>query len=133
MRYSQAKEILKQLKALDDSRKNWEGMKDIYDQYDFPSSGISPWYNVFTAQVQKWDMESIKVGEKTGLYFSNKKSKVSAWTGKQLGKIVNLSYFNGSGFAPCKKVSITFTFKGMVFRGICAYENMECFTAKRIK
>jgi hypothetical protein len=136
MPYSIAKTILKQLKALVNSQYNHDQVKTIYDQYDWTQyktkNDFSPLYNQFTAHFQKWKIQIMKVGEKDGLYYDQKSKKVITWTGKPIGKIESLSFYESGGFAPCKRVSITFKYRNMKFRGICSYKSMECFTFKRI-
>ncbi len=114
MTFTEAKTILKGVK----NANSYDEMRDIYAQYNFPSDGISPWYNKFTSHKQKWDIEDMKVGEKTGLYFS--KGQVSTWTGKKIGKIKSLSYYTSYGFAVSERVYIVFEYKGMRFHGICS-------------
>lgn len=136
MPYSIAKSMLNQLKTLVANPYNHEELKAIYDQYDWTQyqakNEFSPLCNQFTAQFQKWKIQIMKVGEKDGLYFDQKSKKVTTWTGKPIGRIENLSFYESGGFAPSKRVSITFRFNNMRFRGICSYSSMECFTFKRI-
>lgn len=148
IKYSAAKWILQKLYALP-SDTDWAVIKAIYKEaaqkfgITEPNAGkpvFSPWYNRFTSQLQTHRLKSAPIGYRDVLYFdryhksppNRQHPQVTTWDGKPIGEVTSLAFFQSKGFAPCKRVSITFRYRGMTFRGICSYENMQCFNVKRV-
>lgn len=135
MPYSVAKEIIKQTNVLPKDHSH-DDLKAIYNKFDWNlyewKNDFSPLYNQFTGHLHKKQIKEMVIGEKNGLYFDAEKRKVITWTGSKIGEVKSASYYKSGGFAPSKRVSITFKYFGMLFRGICSYESMQCFTFKRI-